>query len=179
MPVSPPVSAVPVSAYPTSGYGYPAPVPAQPKKSKAALVLGIATGLLVLATGVMTTLFVLKSGELADTKTTLTQQVADRDKTIASKDRELSSGKSQLETTKGELEKSKQSLEGVTNENKAMVACLDKLDAFMKKSYHARGKPENWRMIREDHAHFETHTMRAAALAWLDRHLLNGGAKVE
>jgi dienelactone hydrolase len=56
---------------------------------------------------------------------------------------------------------------------------LDKLDAFMKKTYRARGKPGNWRMLREDHAHFESHTMRAAALGWLDRHLLNASGKIE
>ena len=49
---------------------------------------------------------------------------------------------------------------------------LDKLDAAMKKAYRARGKPAHWRMLREDHAHFETHTMRAAVLDWLDKYLL-------
>jgi pimeloyl-ACP methyl ester carboxylesterase len=53
---------------------------------------------------------------------------------------------------------------------------LDKLDAFMKKAYQKRGKPEAWQMLREDHGHFESHAMRAAALAWLDRWLV-GGAK--
>lgn len=57
---------------------------------------------------------------------------------------------------------------------------LDKLDAFMKKTYRAQGKPSNWRMLREDHGHFESRTMRAAALGWLERHLLGQGrSKVE
>lgn len=57
---------------------------------------------------------------------------------------------------------------------------LDKLDAVMTSAYAQRGQPEAWRLLREDHAHFESGTMRAAALAWLDRWLLrNGGGEVE
>ncbi len=52
-------------------------------------------------------------------------------------------------------------------------AGLDKLDAFMKKTYAEHGKPEAWRMLREDHGHFESHAMRAAALEWLDHWLLD------
>jgi acetyl esterase/lipase len=54
---------------------------------------------------------------------------------------------------------------------------LDKLDAFMKKTYRRLGKPEHWQMLREDHAHFETHAMRQAALAWLDQFLLGAAPK--
>ncbi len=48
---------------------------------------------------------------------------------------------------------------------------LDKLDAAMKKAYSARGAPEAWKMVREDHGHFETESMRRAALEWLERWL--------
>jgi dienelactone hydrolase len=57
---------------------------------------------------------------------------------------------------------------------------LDKLDAHLKTAYQAHGKPEAWKMLREEHAHFESHNMRAAALAWLERWLLgNAGGEVE
>jgi dienelactone hydrolase len=48
---------------------------------------------------------------------------------------------------------------------------LDKLDLAMKKAYRARGAPDAWKMLREDHGHFETATMRRAALEWLERWL--------
>jgi dienelactone hydrolase len=48
---------------------------------------------------------------------------------------------------------------------------LDKLDAAMKKAYRARGAAEAWKMLREDHGHFETETMRRRALEWLERWL--------
>lgn len=48
---------------------------------------------------------------------------------------------------------------------------LDLLDRALKKLYRARGAPEAWKMVREDHGHFETETMRRAALEWLERWL--------
>jgi dienelactone hydrolase len=48
---------------------------------------------------------------------------------------------------------------------------LDKLNAAMKKAYRVRGAPEAWKMLREDHGHFETESMRRAALEWLERWL--------
>ena len=57
---------------------------------------------------------------------------------------------------------------------------LDKLDAHMRKVYRAQGRSEAWRMVREDHGHFESETMRSEVLAWLDRWLVQGnGAPAE
>jgi dienelactone hydrolase len=48
---------------------------------------------------------------------------------------------------------------------------LDKIDRELKKVYKAEGKPEAWRMFREDHGHFETAEMRSEVLKWLERWL--------
>ncbi len=48
---------------------------------------------------------------------------------------------------------------------------LDRLGAALEQAYAAAGASEAFRMIREEHGHFETHAMRAAALAWLERWL--------
>ncbi len=50
-------------------------------------------------------------------------------------------------------------------------AGLDRVDAELKRVYADRGSPENWRLIRYRHGHFETHAMRAEILAWLSEKL--------
>jgi hypothetical protein len=48
---------------------------------------------------------------------------------------------------------------------------LDRIDRELKRIYKADGKPEAWRMFREDHGHFETAEMRAEVLKWFERWL--------
>lgn len=48
---------------------------------------------------------------------------------------------------------------------------LDRIDADLKKAYAAAGKPENWKLVREDVAHEETLTMRREAMQFLKKHL--------
>ena len=54
---------------------------------------------------------------------------------------------------------------------KSLLDALEELDAFLKEAYRTRGRPEAWRMVREEHGHFESQTMREEALAWLERWL--------
>lgn len=48
---------------------------------------------------------------------------------------------------------------------------LDRIDADLRRAYAAAGKPEHWKLVREDVAHQETATMRAEAMAFLKRFL--------
>jgi dienelactone hydrolase len=48
---------------------------------------------------------------------------------------------------------------------------LDRIDRDLKAAYAAAGKPENWKILREDVAHVETPAMRAEAVAFLKFHL--------
>ena len=47
------------------------------------------------------------------------------------------------------------------------VAGLEKIDRDLRSVYAAAGKPEHWKLLREDVAHQETPTMRAAIREWL------------
>lgn len=58
-----------------------------------------------------------------------------------------------------------------TQDKLTPVAGLDIIDANLTKRYAAAGVAERWKLIREDVAHLETPTMRAAALAFLERWL--------
>jgi dienelactone hydrolase len=44
---------------------------------------------------------------------------------------------------------------------------LDRIDAELKKVYAAAGKPQNWRLFRQDVGHQETPEMRSLILEWL------------
>jgi dienelactone hydrolase len=44
---------------------------------------------------------------------------------------------------------------------------LDRIDAELRKVYAAAGKPENWRLFRQDVGHQETPEMRALTVEWL------------
>lgn len=48
---------------------------------------------------------------------------------------------------------------------------LDRIDAELKQAYAEQEAPENWRLVRYQHGHFETHAMRAEVLTWLSEKL--------
>ena len=48
---------------------------------------------------------------------------------------------------------------------------LDRIDAALKKAYAAAGKPEHWKLVREDVAHEETVSMRQAVMGFLKTYL--------
>src|SRR5690606_22358307 len=77
-----PMSGPPLSGAPMLGVPYGSPMAAPSRKPPTVLVLAIVAGLLLVFSGVMTTLFLIKSSELNDTRRTLTAQVAERDATI-------------------------------------------------------------------------------------------------
>jgi hypothetical protein len=51
------------------------------------------------------------------------------------------------------------------------VAGLDKIVRDLRDVYAAAGKPQHWKLVREDVAHHETPAMRAAIREWLVTHL--------
>ncbi|NUO60593.1 MAG: hypothetical protein HOV78_28335 [Hamadaea sp.] len=150
-PVTPPpgyptsaVPAQPVSAgpaYPTSGYpaaGAPYSAvpagPAAPKKGPAVLVLSILVGVLVLALGTVTTLYLVKASDASKQEKAAAAQAATDAKN-------LEDVKAQLTTTKAEAEKLKQDLEGAKNANaeklKLLSACVDAVDKMMSSTTQA------------------------------------------
>ncbi|MCP5113615.1 MAG: hypothetical protein GY953_22510 [bacterium] len=48
---------------------------------------------------------------------------------------------------------------------------LDRIDRELRKVYEQAGKPDNWKLFRQDVAHVETPEMRREALEFLHRHL--------
>lgn len=48
---------------------------------------------------------------------------------------------------------------------------LDRIDADLQRAYAAAGKPEHWKLVREDVAHEETRTMRTEAMEFLKTYL--------
>ncbi|TYB37399.1 hypothetical protein FXF50_14040 [Micromonospora sp. AP08] len=139
----PPVSApgYPMSAPPVSAPGYPmsappAPVPpygapaAGGGKGRAALVLGIVAGLLLVLGGVMTGLYVTTNGKLHKAE----QQVSQRDGTITANRQEIDKLKGDLQTVRDKLADTQQDLTGTKNDRdeqarqkKVIASCLDKL----------------------------------------------------
>ncbi|HET6213022.1 MAG TPA: hypothetical protein VFE14_09135 [Micromonosporaceae bacterium] len=114
----------PVSGGPYQGPGYPAypavaasaPPAGPPRRGRGWIItLSILLALFLLATGVLTTLYVTKSGEYAKTKKDLTAQVSDRDTKLAAQGIELEQAKKDMQTTKDELADAKQALTGTQN----------------------------------------------------------------
>lgn len=48
---------------------------------------------------------------------------------------------------------------------------LDRIDRELREVYSSLGKPEHWRLFRQDVKHVETPEMRAEAVAWLRKYL--------
>ncbi|PSK62984.1 hypothetical protein B0E53_05079 [Micromonospora sp. MH33] len=143
-----PMSAPPVSApgYPTpvppvSAPGYPMSAPPGPVppygapaagrgKGRAALILGIVAGLLLVLGGVMTGLYVTTNGKLHKAE----QQVSQRDGTITANRQEIDKLKGDLQTVRDKLADTQQDLTGTKNDRdeqarqkKVIASCLDKL----------------------------------------------------
>lgn len=126
IPAQPVASGVPypTSAYPATGAPYapgvPAPVPA--KRGPAVLVLSIVVGFLVVALGVVGTLYALKVSDAGKQEKKLSAEVAAEQKSVADL-------KAQLTTTQAEVQKAKQDLEGAKAANaeklKLLGACVD------------------------------------------------------
>jgi len=143
----PPTSAAPSSGpgYPVSGGaygdpGYPAyggPIPPAipaPRRRGGVVALAIVAVLLLLATGVLTALYVTKSSEADRTRRDLVAQVSDRNTTIADRDREVEQLKRDLQAAKDEAAQVKQQLTGTQNDRdeqarqKAIIAkCINLL----------------------------------------------------
>ncbi|MFE9956672.1 hypothetical protein [Micromonospora sp. NPDC005299] len=147
----------PMSAPPTSGAGsapgYPQPMSAPPGypmsappgpvppyaapaagggKGRAALILGIVAGLLLVLGGVMTGLYVSTNGKLHKAE----QQVSQRDGTITANRQEIDKLKGDLQTVRDKLADTEQDLTGTKNDRdeqarqkKVIGSCLDKLTA--------------------------------------------------
>ncbi|WP_262284481.1 hypothetical protein [Micromonospora sp. MA102] len=121
-----PMSAPPGSAPP---YGAPA---AGGGKGRAALILGIVAGLLLVLGGVMTGLYVTTNGKLHKAE----QQVSQRDGTITANRQEIDKLKGDLQTVRDRLADTEQDLTGTKNDRdeqarqkKVIGNCLDKLTA--------------------------------------------------
>ncbi len=137
-PVNQPVSGA-LPGQPLSGppgyavpYGYPPQPPAGARKSRAALVLAIVAGLLFVAGGLMTGLFIAKSGELTKTESALTSQIADRDSKIEANGSEIDRLQRELQTAKDKVKDVEQSLAGTQNardeqerQKEVIVKCLN------------------------------------------------------
>ncbi|MGK5739122.1 hypothetical protein [Micromonospora sp. URMC 103] len=146
---APPVVGVdqPMSVPPVSGPVYGAPMSAPPGtmppygptgpgagRGRTVLVLAVVAGLLFVLGGVMTGLYVTKSGELDRTERRLTAQVSERDGTIAANARELEKLKADLQGVQDKLADTEQDLTGTRNDRdeqarqkKVIANCLDKL----------------------------------------------------
>ncbi|MFG3600046.1 hypothetical protein [Micromonospora chersina] len=139
----PPFSApgYPMSAPPVSAPGYPMSAPPGPVppygapaagggKGRAALILGIVAGLLLVLGGVMTGLYVTTNGKLHKAE----QQVSQRDGTITANRQEIDKLKGDLQTVRDKLADTQQDLTGTKNDRdeqarqkKVIASCLDKL----------------------------------------------------
>jgi hypothetical protein len=139
----PPMSAPPLSGAPYSAAPYGAPYgapagPAGPKRNPTVLVLAIVAGLLFILGGVMTALYIGKSGDLDRTEKNLNAQVASRDEQLTAKSTELDTLKRDLEAANAKLATAEQDLAGTKNakdqtekEKAAIAKCLNLVNTFL------------------------------------------------
>lgn len=139
-----PMSAPPMSAPPVSGPGFgPQPMSAPPGsvppyaapsapagKGRSTLILAIVAGLLFIAGGVMTGLYVTTNGKLERAE----KQVSQRNGTIAANQQEITRLKADLQSIQDKLTDTQQDLTGTKNDRdeqarqkKIIATCLDKL----------------------------------------------------
>ncbi|MER7893346.1 hypothetical protein ABTX15_26330 [Micromonospora sp. NPDC094482] len=146
-PVSGPAYGQPMSAPPVSGPAYGQPMSAPPGavppygptaptagKARPVLILALVAGLLFVLGGVMTGLYVTKSGELERTEQRLSGQVSERDGTIAANTKEIEKLRVDLQGMQDKLADTEQDLTGTRNDRdeqarqkKVIASCLDKL----------------------------------------------------
>jgi hypothetical protein len=137
-----PSMAQPYSAPPVSApYGYmpvPSAIPAPPPRRGrvGVVILSILTTLLLLATGVMTTLYIQQK-QTADKSATqveqLTKQVGDQTTKIDSMQRDIDSAQRDLTDAKAASDEA-------LSQKKVLVDCLNALYAFLKAANDAQGK---------------------------------------
>jgi hypothetical protein len=128
----PPAVGYPVSAPPISGvpFGYPTtaypPVP-PPKSRRAALViLTILTAMLATATGVMTTLFLLKTDEARQ----LSQKVSTHESTISTQRHDLEGLNRDIDDVKRQLAGAQDESTQLTTAKNAIAECLTTIYDF-------------------------------------------------
>ncbi|WBB72092.1 hypothetical protein O7602_20510 [Micromonospora sp. WMMD1128] len=131
-PMSGPPGVVP--PYGPGGYGPPAGTPAGGGRGRTALVLGLVAGMLVVLSGVMTTLYVTTNSKLTKAE----QQVSQRDGTISANQREIDRLKGEMKTVQERLADTEQDLTGTKNDRdeqarqkKVIGDCLNKLTAAL------------------------------------------------
>jgi chromosome segregation ATPase len=123
-----------MSAPPGFAPPYGAPAPTGGGGRRAARILGVAAGLLLVLSVTMTGLYVNKSSDLERTEKRLTAQISERDGTIAANQTEIDKLRAELQTVREKLADTEQDLTGTRNDRdeqarqKQIIAtCLDKL----------------------------------------------------
>ncbi|MFC0004011.1 hypothetical protein [Micromonospora siamensis] len=118
-----------MSAPPGSAPPYDLPAP-KAGRSRQLLILAVVAGLLFVLSGVMTGLYVAKSGEL----TSAERRVSERDDTIAGNTEEMKKLRGDLQGARDKLADTQQDLTGTRNDRdeqarqkKIIATCLDKL----------------------------------------------------
>jgi uncharacterized protein (DUF3084 family) len=102
------------------------------------LVLAVVAGLLFILGGVMTALYIGKSGDLDRTEKNLNAQVASRDEQLTAKSTEIDTMKRDLEAANAKLATTEQNLAGTQNakdqtekEKAAIAKCLNLVNTFI------------------------------------------------
>jgi hypothetical protein len=113
-PFSGPPAGMPYSGPPAGPYTTAGPAPARGRPIVP--ILAITAALLFVLGGVMTGLFIWKSGELDSTRKDLTAQVEERDTTIDTKNGEITKLQGDLDKAQDDLDKTKQTLTGTQND---------------------------------------------------------------
>jgi cell division protein FtsL len=128
----PPAVGYPVSGPPISGvpFGYPTtayPPVAPPKSRRAAvIILTILTALLTMATGVMTTLYLLKANEAKQ----LNQKITAHESTISSQRHDLEGLNRQVDDVKRQLTSAQDESTQLHTANDAIAKCLNTIYDF-------------------------------------------------
>lgn len=122
MPGPSPYPAGPVSAPPPAdptvvGAAY---LPTPPPKPRTVSVLAVVAALLLVASGVMTALYMVKSNELTRTKKELSAQISERDGTIEANTAEIEKLKQDLAAANEEIESVEQDLAGTEEARKEL-----------------------------------------------------------
>jgi uncharacterized protein HemX len=94
----------------------PGPVGGAPRRRGGVVVLAVFAVLFLLATGVLTALYITKSSEADRNRRELTAQVRERDSTLSARAGEIDQLKKELEAKTEELDEAKRNLTGSQNQ---------------------------------------------------------------
>jgi hypothetical protein len=122
----PPVSGPYSYGMPMMASGIPAPMPEKRRGRAGTVVLAVLTTLFLLATGVMTTLFIAQMREtdkLSSQVTELSGETADQKSRIDTLQRDLDTTRRDLTDSRGETDE-------ITLQKNALAGCLTALDEF-------------------------------------------------